>query len=462
MTVTRVLVLIDDTLSMAGIHPETNRSYLDTAKSIASDFLDALADSRFDVHIVAQTLFLDSDIDPPRSRFNRDWLQMKKEIDLISMSTDRSCNLDAIIKASRLLAGNDDEQPGHLVCLTDGNVFYPRKEFPKMLNKLTCMPATLHILTLGPLQKLEPVTSLAQVVEKTVANGKRASIKRVEAQEVDTAARRLFVDEFAPMTTKLVLGKLSSEMVLHPRPPGVLDQNNTMSVIGFIPIKHLSGPPIDSNHQIIPEAINQEEPHLVILLIHALLQPQKIDRKLALVKIGDRYGLIQAHEKDDAHKWLTFSLFYPGDTPLPWMGSFDSMVFADSSAKQDYPLVDDFAKRRSYATPTIVWSKDNWIIADLQKAHRAAKKLPDKQAAFYKEVNRLSRACCVYSNDSVLEGLIHMLTTEAANYKIPKPKATEEINHCINQLKIILGAINEEDDRKMLELENFVITPLSS
>ena len=30
---------------------------------------------------------------------------------------------------------------------------------------------------------------------------------------------------------------------------------------------------------------------------------------------------------------------------------------------------------------------------------------------------------------------IHMLTTEAANYKIPKPKATEEINHCINQLK---------------------------
>ncbi|CBY13947.1 unnamed protein product [Oikopleura dioica] len=55
MTVTRVLVLIDDTLSMAGIHPETNRSYLDTAKIIASDFLDALADSRFDVHIVAQT-----------------------------------------------------------------------------------------------------------------------------------------------------------------------------------------------------------------------------------------------------------------------------------------------------------------------------------------------------------------------------------------------------------------------
>lgn len=115
---------------------------MDTAKIIASDFLDALADSRFDVHIVAQALFLDSDIDPPRRRFNRDWLQMKKEIDNISMSTDRSCNLDAIIKvtfseklincethlnqASRLLAGNDDEQPGHLVCLTDGNVFYPR------------------------------------------------------------------------------------------------------------------------------------------------------------------------------------------------------------------------------------------------------------------------------------------------------------------------------------------------
>lgn len=66
------------------------------------------------------------------------------------------------------------------------------------------------------------------------------------------------------------------------------------------------------------------------------------------------------------------------------------MVFADSSAKQDYPLVDDFAKRRSYATPTIVWSKDNWIIADLQKAHRAAKKLPDKQGKFCLVVSCLS------------------------------------------------------------------------
>lgn len=68
------------------------------AKSIASDFLDALAESRFDVHIIAQTIFLDSDIDPPRSAFNRDWIQMKKNIENISMSTERSCNLDAIIK----------------------------------------------------------------------------------------------------------------------------------------------------------------------------------------------------------------------------------------------------------------------------------------------------------------------------------------------------------------------------
>lgn len=131
---------------------------------------------------------------------------------------------------------------------------------------------------------------------------------------------------------------VNTEMVLHPRPPGVLDQNNAMSVVGFIPIKHLSGPPIDSNHQIIPEAINQEEPHLVILLIHALLQPQKIDRKLALVKIGDRFGLIQAHEKDDAHKWLTFSLFYPGDMPLPWMGSFDSSSYFILKSKLFLPV----------------------------------------------------------------------------------------------------------------------------
>lgn len=31
---------------------------------------------------------------------------------------------------------------------------------------------------------------------------------------------------------------------------------------------------------------------------------------------------------------------------------------------------------------------------------------------------------------------IYMLTTEAANYKDSKPKATEEITHCIHQLKV--------------------------
>ena len=33
---------------------------------------------------------------------------------------------------------------------------------------------------------------------------------------------------------------------------------------------------------------------------------------------------------------------------------------------------------------------------------------------------------------------IYMLTTEAANYKDSKPKATEEITHCIHQLKVKL------------------------
>ena len=52
---------------------------------------------------------------------------------------------------------------------------------------------------------------------------------------------------------------------------------------------------------------------------------------MIFIKFSD--SAIDAQEKDESHKWLTFSLFFPGDTPLPWMGSFDSSSYAFFSLK---------------------------------------------------------------------------------------------------------------------------------
>lgn len=113
--------------------------------------------------------------------------------------------------------------------------------------------------------------------------------------------------------------------------------------------------------------------------------------------------------------------------------------------------MDDFAKKRSYATPTIAWTQDQWIINDFSKVTRAAKKLPDKQINFYKEINKIRKAALSYGFFDLVEALAEVLEREKTNLIESKPLAATELSHAVEELR-----------RSMSQPYDMVIHPLSN
>ena len=93
----------------------------------------------------------------------------------------------------------------------------------------------------------------------------------------------------------------------------------------------MAHPPLESRHLVQAEADNSDEPHLVVLLHRALLhaaedigEDKKTKLKVAVVKAGSRYGLLQPQETEGLSRkprqWLAFWLFPPNDHALQWLG----------------------------------------------------------------------------------------------------------------------------------------------
>ena len=98
---------------------------------------------------------------------------------------DKSDFFAAIMKASRLLLGNDEEQAGHIVYLTDGRLM--TKNFAERIEYLdACMPGSLHILTLASKPVENSITQ--QIVQRVKQNGKRASLVTLDLESANTFA----------------------------------------------------------------------------------------------------------------------------------------------------------------------------------------------------------------------------------------------------------------------------------
>ena len=106
-----------------------------------------------------------------------------------------------------------------------------------------------------------------------------------------------------------------------------------------------------------------------------------------------------------------------------------------SPDKIRYPIQDDFAKKRSYATPTIAWTQDQWISNDISKVTRAAKKLPERQQNFYKEINKIRKAALSYGFPDLIDALAEVLARERANLADSKPDAAGELDHAVKELR---------------------------
>ena len=121
-------------------------------------------------------------------------------------------------------------------------------------------------------------------------------------------------------------------------------------------------------------------------LIFLLYESLKAESKVAFVRVAsDRFGIVYACSEGKLKDNLVLSILPEGYESVPWLGDFRHLSAANSSAINDktmsvlsFPVHDDKGVKRSYAQPTVTWTRPTGLQTDVQKLLRSAKKLPDK------------------------------------------------------------------------------------
>ena len=175
------------------------------------------------------------------------------------------------------------------------------------------------------------------------------------------------------------------------------DLSDTLTVKGFLALSEISSPPVYSRHLILPTNPGKDSkdddsktPNLCVFLHGAL----KVENMCCVVEVGDDwYGVLYSWSDNKKKSSLMLSLFEPGLDSVPWMGALDRLGPAsglNETTQSPFPVRSD--RKPSYSSGPVVWIKQSGIQSDIQKVLRHARKLPEKTAQFYKELNRLKRA----------------------------------------------------------------------
>ena len=157
-------------------------------------------------------------------------------------------------------------------------------------------------------------------------------------------------------------------------------------------------------------------PCLCVFLHGAL----KVEAQCALVQVAREtvnwFGLLFSSNDSKKKSSLMLALFQPGNAPVPWLGDLRRLgPAADLNAtSQDHFPMKCSSHRPSYSSNPVVWIRQTSLHSDIQKILRNARKLPDKAAHFYKELNRLKRAALCLGFDGLLEGVAAIFERECS------------------------------------------------
>jgi len=204
---------------------------------------------------------------------------------------------------------------------------------------------------------------------------------------------------------------------------------NSLQVIGFIDLQDFSNPPFISRHLVLPTTVSNEQiksrekPNFCVLL-HGSLKMEKMG---AVVSLGyGWYGMLYSWSDHKKKANLMLSIFFP-NVPFTWLGALKQLGPAyelpnipyridmkDNTEETPFPVA-PLSRRSYHSQSNAVWIKQSGLQSDIQKLLRYAKKLPDKQSAFFKEVNKLRRAGVIYGFHEMLNGLASTLENEGIN-----------------------------------------------
>ncbi|KAL7055143.1 hypothetical protein AAHC03_024475 [Spirometra sp. Aus1] len=290
--------------------------------------------------------------------------------------------------------------------------------------------------------------------------------------------------------TLIACGHLFSSAVLTPRPCfrhrddlKCSDLQIFVEIFGFLNAADISHPPIRSRHTLLalPQANAQSEvtpgllemllltmgTTLTVAMVTVYLQPP-VSRPTVLKLtedsspphvLPDSRGLLThgfIHRFNSKRDCLMLSLFSEECTGLPWLGQFahlapvadfaGSLLYNDADNTTPFPVRE--ADKLSYKqSATSDFQYVNWVHSphgptnDINKVVRLAKRLPEKSAVFFKELNRVKAAALACGWPSLLSTLYALI--------LESVQKTPETDAHLETISKILTIPNDDGDQPM-------------
>ena len=334
----------------------------------------------------------------------------------------------------------------NILVVTDGGQGHGNKSFKtymetkSLLDREILLPfsfnGTMNFLMVNQIDEvIETVSLYEKLIDRCGLRG-QVLIPNAESPQqsltrnsVEKCVQTLIDTHYQPFIGRMTLGdELASQITLCPPPSkyrqvkefNVVEANieDNLDIKGFLTLADVASPPVVSRHLILPYSnLNTEDdsrtPSLCVLLHGAL----KVSSLCALVQVSKNwFGIIFSHADSKKKSCLMLALFEPGDEPVPWLGNLQRLgPLEEMNATSQEPFPVKLAGHKpSYSSNPVVWIKQNNLQSDVQKVLRHARKMPEKTAHFYKELNRIKKAALSTGFYELLDGVATVFERECA------------------------------------------------
>ncbi|KAH8856338.1 Integrator complex subunit 14 [Schistosoma japonicum] len=312
-------------------------------------------------------------------------------------------------------------------------------------------------------------------------------------------------------TPKVIIncGRLQGRAVLLPSPgvrsfTGISDLamgSLFVEIFGFLNLSDLNNPPVNGRFTVISRA-DSSDPDLLYLLLGALqstktaamcniylvMTNRSLDSNTVQEPDSNISSKHQRHPHNQQHQslknslnrtlWshgylhhidvkqpiLLLSVFERECTGLPWLGQFShlapvtdfagSQLYDDRNDTSPFPVrTPDHLSYKIDSSRYVSWSSQSAMLSDIIKVLRLSRRLPDKSALLYKELNRLRSAATIYGCPELLTQ-IHSMIMSIHQSNINQDNCTNSIVTTNNdQMKSLQTCLNNVSEILLLQQE---------
>nr|CAH8866912.1 unnamed protein product [Trichobilharzia regenti] len=186
------------------------------------------------------------------------------------------------------------------------------------------------------------------------------------------------------------------------------------------------------------------------------------------------------HHIDLKKPILVLSVFEKDCTGLPWLGQFShlapvtdfagSQLYDDVNDTSPFPVrTPDYLSYKTDSTRYVSWSSQSVMLMDINKVFRLSRRLPDKSALLYKELNRLRSAATLYGCPDLLLKIHSMIMsmhestiTQHNNSNNDHIKTLQDCLNHVSRLLLQQEVDNHGDNEDGDALNKRMITVFSS